>query len=368
MKIDDLTSANIANYDGCKGDLMQHPFCQCVRSSGRSAHYCLEHNMHPEFVEAWSRFDIFVSIMIWTFASCISAFVHSSRTAKLNDITYQVPTQGWDSKIKPYPVAVVVLVIIFGMYLLFTGTVGEDGDLGGYGLMATFFLPPLVYMLLAFFWKDAIEDTENLKKPFNQGIPNQYYSTDEAKYYKETSHSHWVFTTHLLVASPFIAVILHLMTGWLDQSTLYNTIFILGALFALDGFSNEMCLLWSYDVQTRQGKIYNQQTDTNVSPNLPELVDRHNGILRLFVWETEAFFLVYLLTLDYGSTVHAKPFQHVFWVAFLSLLAGSMLLPDLIRQFTDLVSFSSIGMRRYGELLLRIATVSAVTTALYSVS
>ncbi|KAJ1468584.1 hypothetical protein T484DRAFT_1854944 [Baffinella frigidus] len=165
--------------------------------------------------------------------------------------------------------------------------------------------------------------------------------------------NNWVLYVHLLVSAPAIAMVLHLTQQWTEFHTIMNTTLVLSTIFAVDAFSVEMTNFWAHrTTKSNLLKIMKDSTDEEVK----DIQDLHTrlGIIRLFAWIVNAVMLLLLFTLAYPIEIEQNNnTKSAIFVVVVVAFAAVFLSPDLVREFTDIVSFNSIQFRLYGDFMMR---------------
>jgi hypothetical protein len=166
------------------------------------------------------------------------------------------------------------------------------------------------------------------------------------------SLNNWILYVHLLVSAPAIAMVLHLTQQWTEFHTIVNTTLILSTIFAVDAFSVEMANFWAH-----RSTKHSLKSDTvrNVEQEEKDMQELHTrlGLIRLFSWVVNAVMLVLLFTLAYPIEIEHQQTNGAVFVIIVIAFAAVFLAPDLVREFTDRVSFNSIQFRLYGDFGVR---------------
>ena len=166
------------------------------------------------------------------------------------------------------------------------------------------------------------------------------------------SLNNWILYVHLLVSAPAIAMVLHLTQQWTEIHMIVNTTLVLSTIFAVDAFSVEMTNFWAHRTTKHVLKPSTGKISDEDEKNMQDLHTRL-GLIRLFAWVVNAVMLLLLFTLAYPIEIEQQKTNGAVFVVVVIALAAVFLAPDLVREFTDRVSFNSIQFRLYGDFVMR---------------
>jgi hypothetical protein len=167
---------------------------------------------------------------------------------------------------------------------------------------------------------------------------------------------------HLLVSAPAIAMILHMTQQWTEYSTIINTTLVLSTIFAVDAFSAEMSNYWSSHAQDSAPKPHETTHDESTGKKISNMHMRL-GLIRMFAWVINVVMILLLFTLAYPIEVEHQKTNSAIFVVIVVAYGAVFLAPDLVREFTDRVSFNSIQFRLYGDCVVRAMTLFFVWRA-----
>lgn len=156
--------------------------------------------------------------------------------------------------------------------------------------------------------------------------------------------TNWIVYTHLLVAAPAMAMVLHMSQEWMEYHMILNTTAVLCIIFAVDGFSIAMVDFWA-----RRNETAPSEPGSDLHKNM--------GLLRLFAWLIVGVLMLLLFVIPYPTMQNQHAMHSALFISFIIILAVAFLAPDLIREFTDIISFNSIQFRMYGDFVLRLVTL-----------
>jgi hypothetical protein len=176
----------------------------------------------------------------------------------------------------------------------------------------------------------------------------------------------FILYVHLLVSAPAIAMIIHINQSWTEHHTILNTTLVLSTIFAVDGFSAEMANYWTSkakdaDIKLREKGEEKKKWPANTLSTKDEeeeaknIADMHTrlGLVRLFAWTVNAVMLLLLFSLAYPLEIEHQRINSALFVVVVIMFAAVFLAPDLVREFTQRVSFNNIQFRLYGDFVLR---------------
>jgi hypothetical protein len=162
----------------------------------------------------------------------------------------------------------------------------------------------------------------------------------------------WMLYVHLLISAPAIAMVLHVTQQWTEYHMIINTTLVLSTIFAVDAFSVEMANFWVHRTKKHHASKADAPSPKESARIMQEMHTRL-GLIRLFAWVINAVMLLLLFTLAYPVEVEQQRTNSGIFVVVVVAFAGVFLAPDLVREFTDTVSFNSIQYRLYGDFIIR---------------
>ena len=355
-------------------DNLQHPACMepILKTNMIDVRNSLLNNPLPfKYTERYAL-SIGVPLAVWFGTSLIASIMNQFYQPKLFHDVGEGPDDAHNFW-RWAPIAYLPMVLVGVLYVVLSNsfvTTDEYNAWENFGAAWTgilFSLLPLVWMI-AFQWQTFVKIglAYWAKEDPNVGQENaqqDFYNKTTSKSAVAQTRNNFVFYTHLLVAAPSIGYLLCLSQDWLDTHVLWNTIFLLSALFALDGFSAQIAVLWAHLSQELDKKYIPAKTPNAVGAYRPILrngqsidsIHKDFGIIRLFCWISEAVIILLFFTLRHPISTENLALHQGIFVVVLVGLGFQFLLPDLVREFTDLVSFNAVGSRRWGDFFFRAA-------------
>jgi hypothetical protein len=170
--------------------------------------------------------------------------------------------------------------------------------------------------------------------------------------FQQNSITNFILYVHLLVSAPAIAMILHLTQQWTELNTIINTTCVISTIFAVDAFSAELSNFWSHHTTSIHLKKKFGPHDKEIDQ---QIQDSHTklGMIRMFAWVINLAMLLLLFSLAYPIEVEQQKTNSAIFVVIVVAYGAMFLAPDLVREFTDRVSFNSIQFRLYGDFVVR---------------
>jgi len=359
------------------GLMSQHPMCVCIAEAADStaAKTCMLSKTHPSTNSDWYKGSFAPAMALW-FLSSLATSVGTLPYAQ----TYLTgpPGSGFSGLrgVKPQASPVVyttstVLVILYGFCVVLMVVVplcicaiefpGDLKHLQGTGMMIAFSCIGLLSML-AFNCRTVVGFVAYEMNVVGQGDRDNW--TDRV----QMSSKNWIVYTHFLVSAPAIAHVLHLTQQWTEFHTVLNTTLVLSTLFAVDGFSSEMANYWLHLTHKGHVALWNSQTKQSEHREKAEqwnVKSTHTtlGMMRLFAITVNAVVLMLLFTLAYPIQIDDQTTSRGVFVIVVVVYASVFLLPDLVREFTDRVSFNAIQFRQHGDLVVRALTLFFIWNA-----
>ena len=168
---------------------------------------------------------------------------------------------------------------------------------------------------------------------------------------KIQSIDHGIFYINLLVSAPAMATVVHLTLGWTEYSTIINTTLLISTMFAVDAFSAEMVNYWTYhrSAPSETNKIFKVVDERKKEQDL----DIPLGMIRLTAFAVNSMLGFLFITLSYPISSAYKDSNSAVFVIFVLAFAGMLVIPDLLREFTNKIPFNSMPFRRLGDLMVR---------------
>jgi hypothetical protein len=342
-----------------------HPLCACIRNVSFSIDDCkncmLRHPQPSEVVD-WNIGSVSTAMMIWFIASLATSvgtlpFIQTW-------ISYDPQQHNTPMKVRMYHKPVVfayifltLCVIVVPLTLSAVMFSGNDsgkhiqcvGDMLVYGSIAIATIGIYNFGTL----KKYITYTESEDNPSgNTGDTVQ----DTVDSFNKMSVNNLILYVHLLVSAPAIAMIIHLTQKWTEASSITNTTLVISTIFAVDGFSAELANYWAHHTTYKKIKhMESKQSAVDTEEHEQEINDTHTklGIIRMFAWVINLVMIVLLFSLAYPIEVEQQKTNSAIFVVVVVLYGAVFLAPDLVREFTQRISFNSIQFRLYGDFVVR---------------
>ena len=336
-----------------------HPLCKCVADSGTSTiqtKNCLLQNPQPSVTSDWNVGTVSSAMILWFVASLATSvgtlpFIETYMT-RLPDTTVTIIQYNkW--LVATYCILVVCSLVlpIITTAAMFQGKAKWMESLMNmlmWSACALISLGVYNYKTVACFMGYSVDD-----KSDHQGV---------LKNWQRASVNNFILYVHLLVSAPAIAMILHMTQQWTEYSTIINTTLVLSTIFAVDAFSAEMSNYWSSHAQDSAPKPHETPHDGSTDKKISNMHMRL-GLIRMFAWVINVVMILLLFTLAYPIEVEHQKTNSAIFVVIVVAYGAVFLAPDLVREFTDRVSFNSIQFRLYGDCVVRAMTLFFVWRA-----
>jgi hypothetical protein len=341
--------------------------CLCIAGSSTriDAKNCLLQNPHPSITSDWNIGSVSSAMILWFVASLATSvgtlpFINSYMQFE-NEGPTKAMVVTWNKFIVISYILITVAAIISPVIMTavqFPGSVKHMDSLMNmlmYSSYALVFLVVYNYQTVARYIGYA---TVANGKAIDINLQNM-------------SINNWILYVHLLVSAPAIAMVLHLTQQWTEYHMIVNTTLVLSTIFAVDAFSAEMANYWAHHTTKRDATSKKTFDGMNSIPGLTEdekkkqMAEVHTrlGLIRLFAWVVNAVMLLLLFTLAYPIEIEQQKTNSAIFVVIVVAFAAVFLAPDLVREFTDQVSFSSLNFRLYGDFIVRAMAVFFVWRA-----
>jgi len=313
--------------------------CACVRTAtdDKGVQKCLLNNDIPLQIGDGPGFLLIVPLAVWFMASS-SARMITMYYAPSQHI-HDGKNQSMFPKILRQAYIVGVLLVVLLPILLYNLTPNKDhfDGMSSAPFFLLFVIVTIVSTVLLSF--DTALSTLN---PMDEHVSTEDPTKNVNGYIKVN----WAFYTHMLVAAPCIAVVMHILNNSFEFAALCNTALLLATIFSLDGFSHFVALYWV--AVTNNDKT--QTTDGTL--------DRDIALVKLFSWGTQGFLILLFFLTEYTKRSQTfdpnlTPPQAISAMVFIVLVLMN-LAPDLVREFMDFHFFQMISFRYYGDFVLRI--------------
>jgi hypothetical protein len=347
-----------------------HPLCVCIRnvnSSIADCKDCMLQNPQPSVLSDWNIGSVASAMMIWFIASLATSV--GTLPYIQTWISFSPSQDGTSVKIMEYLRPVVYTYIfltlcVIAVPLILTAVMfkGDDskkhmecvGMMLLYGIVAiltigSYNLKTVRRYMGYTMVPHTAQTEENADKTLEKPVDS----------FHKMSVNNFILYVHLLVSAPAIAMIIHLTQKWTEVSSITNTTLVLSTIFAVDGFSAEMANYWSHHTASEYSKRKSRLTEFALhqtdEEKKQEIDDMHTrlGIIRMFAWVINFVMIVLLFSLAYPIEVEQQKTNSAIFVVVVVLYGAVFLAPDLVREFTQRMSFNSIQFRLYGDFVVR---------------
>jgi len=360
----------------------EHPMCVCIMlaEDEKEVKNCMLQNPFPSVNRDWSLISFSSAAVLW-FITSLAMSVGTLPYVR-SYMTWGHPT-GKTLVYKYDQVMVIVFVVIdvcmLVMPLIITAIQFPQNNAHIIGVLMMMMWSGIALLSLGMY------NYKTLWGFFSYHRSDATGEEERTNYADRThmSSKNWIVYGHLLVSAPAIAIILHLTQQWMEYHTIVNTTLIFSAIFAVDGFSQEMANYWLHQTYVSAKDMHDDNDGpdqgsvdasiTSIAPQetrgpSPEEIAVNGmhtslGLMRMFAIVVNAVMLALLYTLAYPLTVDNDESTSPIFAIVVILYSGIFLLPDLAREFSSRVSFSAIEFRQYGDFLLRVLTLVYVWRA-----
>jgi hypothetical protein len=356
-QIDTVCTANALNSPA-------HPMCGCVALavSRAQAKSCMLQHPLPAVYSDWNVVGVSPALLLWFMASLSTSVgtlpvISTYLTASWGEMPYKHTVISWNRFVV---VAYVLLLVCTAVLPIVMSAVLFQGGAGHWGgLFNMLFWSALALVFLAVYnfntfvgylaWT-KVKTADTLAERWAQSISHTL------------TVNNWILYVHLLISAPAIAVVIHLTQNWAEYHTIVNTTLLLSTVFAVDAFSAEMANYWAADSCNKDV--------TDPEPNVfgvsqSELVhfNVQLGLVRFIAWFVNAVLFLLLFTLAYPVDVGTGGAENAIFVVVSVVMGAVFLVPDLVREFTTLISFNNLQFRAYGDAVVRILVLFFVYRA-----
>jgi hypothetical protein len=337
-------------------NITEHPMCTCIAANTLNspivAKNCLLANPLPSKISDWNLGAVSSAMILWFLASLACSvgtipIINSYMSVvSVEQQEHKGVVITWNKYIIAAYIFITLSAIIVPVIITATQFPGSSKHLESVGNMLMWSGSAIA--IIGFF------NHQTIFRYLGYAIippSNQLESENDAALL-HLSLNNFILYLHLIVSAPAIAVVLHITQQWTEYHTIVNTTLILSTIFAVDAFSVEMANFWAH--RSTKHSIKNT-TDRNVEEEEKDMQELHTrlGLIRLFAWVVNAVMLVLLFTLAYPVEIERQQTNGAVFVIVVIAFAAVFLAPDLVREFTDRVSFNSIQFRLYGDFVVR---------------
>ena len=355
MKVADFQTKVAAKCTG----ITTHPLCMCVAASGSSltiTKNCLLKHPQPSITKDWNIGTVSSAMILW-FVASLAASVGTLSYIETHILRDDGPAVSTHTKYNIYVIFSYVFLTICALVLPLISTSWQFNDKAEPGKYMESYVNMMTWSLIAFVSLGLFNYKTLMRyflysSVFENGEPDLHIVE-----WERASVNNFIIYVHLLVSAPAIAMVLHLTQQWTDYSTIVNTTLILSTIFAVDAFSSEMSNYWASAAQDKQHT--SEQSSKEDTANMHMRL----GLIRMFAWVINLIMLVLLFTLAYPIEVEQQKINSAIFVVIVVAYGAVFLAPDLVREFTNRISFNSINFRLYGDFVVRAMTLFFVWRA-----
>ena len=361
------------------GVISDHPMCVCIdgASTQMLAKNCLLQNPLPSVYYDWNIGVVSSALLIWFLASLATS------VGTMPFIKAYVDFEG-----KQYTIVVwgrvwrimycVLTVCAFCVPVLVNVSNADGGKSHLWGVLNMLMWSTIALLSICIYNIKTIYGYITYHEIASPGLDGKsdgmsavVVKKDAAAEEEHRNNDHSVCTMsvhnfilygNLLISAPAIATVLHVTQQWTEYHTIINTTLIISTIFAVDGFSAEMANYWLHHATKQNIDIFYEGPSDEKSH---DAIDMHTqlGLVRLFAFLINALMLLLLMTMSYPDSIGDKHSNSAIFVVVVLAFSAVFLLPDLVREFTDRVSFNSIQFRLYGDFVLRVIVLFFVVRA-----
>jgi hypothetical protein len=362
-----LSKFQVPAAAACKG-AVEHPMCVCIRNATETigAKNCLLQNPMPSKYMDWNIGAVSASMALWFLASLatsvgtlpfINSYVSKSNKVEAGGVGKPDVIVSWHRIIVVLYVILTLLAVFVPMVIISIQFPHSAAHMGAYANILMW--SGLAMLSLGLYNHKTIIGY--------LGWMRMDQHEKSVAHQKVMSVHNWILYVHLLVSAPAIAMIIHINQSWTEYHMIVNTTLLISTIFAVDGFSAEMANYWSSQARDADLQIDDLRSttlrfrDTSATEKqtkesrLKEVNDMHMrlGLVRLFAWVVNSVMLLLLFSIAYPLEIDHKKTNSALFVVLVVLFGAVFLAPDLVREFTQRVSFNNIQFRLYGDFVMR---------------
>jgi hypothetical protein len=347
--------------------IAQHPMCVCIAHANTTvrAKNCLLQQPMPSVTKDWNIGAVSPAMLVWFLAS-LATSVGTLPIVSSYISVFSMEGQGASAHIVSYNKFIIATYLVITACALFVPILVTATEFPNDGKHMENTLGMLMWSLFAVGILGAYNSMTFIRYVGYFSVDAKQFAADAVNDagLLHLSMNNWLLYVHLLVSAPAIAMVVHLTQQWAEFHTIINTTLILSTIFAVDAFSVEMSNFWSHR-NTRENTSVKRSPEKGTDDHKTTMKDMHTrlGLIRLFAWVTNAVMLLLLLTLSYPIEMGQQATNSAIFVVVVVAYSAVFLVPDLIREFTDMVSFNCIQFRLYGDFMVRALTLFFVWRA-----
>jgi hypothetical protein len=308
-----------------------HEMCTCINETTdwMTVRNCLLQKNTPMQMHSFNHVSLLSMIILWFGMTCGINWV----AAGLSEESHKK----YNRAITITGVVVITLAFAGGVLFGFIGEGPEENTTDSLSFFILFFVWWIVTMLaIVAVHYDRIVSLVHMIRGTND--PKAYMETNVAQmYYDFTSTQQFLFYSNLLVITPAIAVVIHLLHHWHDKDQMINTIFLLLSMVSIDAFSTHLTTHW----------------ESHVAETITHAQSVQVGTIKMFAWMVNVITIYLLLTINYPTIVDEALLAYGLFSVFVLYLTLTFVLPDLVREFTHVYTLHALNMRIIGEFIFR---------------
>lgn len=329
-------------YDALQcSSITGHEMCTCVgaATSWKETRSCLINQPFPMQLHSQHHISLLAVVVVWFGTMCGASWMINGFEAGVEMCSNR--QHSWMPK---FTFATGLLVAV-GTFVagLVLGCL-NDGSENYLLLYSVFWLVTVVT-----FGTLHYEKFERVWKIVSTTKPGS--STDnKLEFYESQTTREFLFYFCLLIAAPAMVIVLHLSHHWYDFDQLANSIFIVMGIVSVDAFVMHLTTHWE------------------MSPhwvNLNHSKTVRVGVIKMFGWIVNVVSVYLLITINYPSIVDEPIFSYGLYAMFLLFLGLTIVLPDIVREFTHVYTLHALKFRIWGEFILRGGAIIYVVYHMY---
>jgi hypothetical protein len=163
-------------------------------------------------------------------------------------------------------------------------------------------------------------------------------------HFHNTAMKQFLFYGNLLFCVPAIASVLHVMHHWYDVNQILNTVYLLMTIVVIDGFSVHLSSTWESNTKRLMSHSHIVQV----------------GTLKMFAWFVNGLILYLLFTINYPTVVDEATLAYGMFAIALLYFSITFLIPDLVREFTDVYTVHALAIRVWGSFVFRVLALTYI--------
>ena len=315
-------------------EITTHEMCSCVNmtTDWTMMRNCLLQKNTPMVMHSFNHVSLLAMIILWFGMTCGVNWMGAGFSMVSTDSASSY--KGWIVKIGA---VVVGFAFITGIIVGFIGEeLDNNDDAGSFFILFIVWWITTMVAIVSVHW-----DRIKTLLPFVYKMGSENTDSKAQIYYDVTSTQQFLFYSNLLVVTPAIAVVIHLVHHWHDKDQMINTIFLLLSMVSIDAFSMHMTTHW----------------ESHVADSLTHAQNVQVGTIKMFAWMVNVVTIYLLLTINYPTIVDEAVLAYGLFAVLVLYLLLTFVLPDLVREFTHVYSLQALNVRIIGEFLFRLVAL-----------